>query len=115
MASSAWLSVPLGVWRKDFQPRDARGAEILEVFTQCSPAPQAGRRAVPDSAAGEKPRSGNAAGDIIVGANGRPIRTAQALRGFLPLSSPGDVVKVRVTSADGNSYDVIAIKRGIPP
>jgi S1-C subfamily serine protease len=84
------------------------GVEILEVLPN-APAAKAERRADPASAAGETSRPGNAASHIIVGANGCPIRMAEDLGWFLPLSSPGDVVKLRVTSADGNSYDVIAI------
>jgi uncharacterized protein YkwD len=54
-------------------------------------------------------QAGGGTGHIIVGANGRTIRSEEDLNQVLAVSAPGDVVKFLASSIDGNFYEVIPV------
>jgi len=91
-----------------------RGVKITAVFPG-SPAEKAGLRSDRDPAPAYVRSSSGSTGHIIVGANGRTIRSEEDMSRLLALSAPGNVVKFLVTSIDGNSYEVIPVTLGDAP
>ncbi len=103
--------VHLGIRGKAFHQGEVSGVKISAVFPG-SPAAKAGLRSDRDPAPAYLRRASGSTGHIIVGANGRAIRSEEDMSRLLALSSPGSVVKFLVTSDDGDSYEVIPVTLG---
>jgi uncharacterized protein YkwD len=106
--------VYLGIRGKAFHQGEVQGVKITTVFPG-SPAAKAGLRSDRDPAPAYVRRSSGNTGHIIVGANGRAIRSEEDMSRLLALSVPGSVMKFLVTSTDGNSYEVIPVTLGDAP
>jgi len=101
----------LGIRGKEFHRGEVRGVKVSEVFPD-SPAAKAGLRSDRDPTPAYLRQSGGGTGHIIVGANGRAIRSEEDMGRLLALNSPGSVIKFLVTSADGSAYEVIPVTLG---
>ena len=101
----------LGLRGRAFHQGELRGVKVLDVFPD-SPAARAGLRSDRGLAPDYVRKAGGGTGHIIVGANGRAIRSEEDLAQLLALSAPGSVVKFLVTSADGNYYEVVPVTLG---
>jgi len=108
---SAGGNAYLGVRGRTFRQGEVRGVKVLEVFPD-SPAARAGLRSDRALAPNYVRKAGGGTGHIIVGANGRAIRSEEDLAQLLAFSAPGSVVRLLVTSADGNSYEVVPVTLG---
>jgi uncharacterized protein YkwD len=104
----------LGIRGKDFQQGDIRGVKILEVFPD-SPAAKAGLRSDRDLGPEHLRTAGDMQGHIIVGANGRAIRSEEDLSQLLASSPPGSVLKFLVNAGNRNFYEVIPVTLGVSP
>lgn len=82
--------VYLGMRGKTFRQGEVQGVKISAVFPG-SPAAKAGLRSDRDPAPAYLRRSSGSTGHIIVGANGRAIRSEEDMSRLLALSSPGRV------------------------
>ncbi len=103
--------VYLGIRGKALHQGEVSGVKVSAVFPG-SPAAKAGLRSDRDPAPAYLRRASGGTGHIIVGANGRAIRSEEDMSWLLALSSPGSVVKFLVTSDDGNFYEVIPVTLG---
>ena len=104
--------VYLGIRGKTFRQGEVRGVKITSVFPG-SPAAKAGLRSDRDPAPAYVRRLSGSTGHIIVGANGKAIRSEEDMSRLLALSPPGSVVQFLVTSIDGNSYEMIPVTLGV--
>ncbi len=96
----------LGIRGKSFRRGSQTGLTILEVFPG-SPAALAGLRSKDDPM--------RTYGDIIVKANDRRIASADDIRALLQASKPGDVVRLLVRSAGGESFHEVSVTLGSIP
>jgi uncharacterized protein YkwD len=100
--------VYLGIRGKTFRQGEVRGVKITTVFPG-SPAAKAGLRSDRDPAPAYVRRLSGSTGHIIVGANGKAVRSEEDMGRLLALSAPGSVVQFLVTSVDGSSYEMIPV------
>ncbi|HEV8712808.1 MAG TPA: CAP domain-containing protein [Candidatus Binatia bacterium] len=100
--------VYLGIRGKTFRQGEVRGVKITTVFPG-SPAAKAGLRSDRDPAPAYVRRLSGSTGHIIVGANGKAVRSEEDMSRLLALSSSGSVVQFLVTSVDGSSYEMIPV------
>jgi hypothetical protein len=101
----------LGIRGKEFRKGTVQGVKVTEVFPG-SPAAEAGLRSERDPEPSFSQQSGGSGGHVIIGANGRAIRSEKDLGRILTASTPGSVVEFLVTSVDGNFYGVIPVRLG---
>ena len=106
--------VYLGIRGKTFHQGGVQGVKITAVFPG-SPAEQAGLRSDRDPPPVSARRSGISAGHVIVGANGKALRSEEDMSRLLSLSAPGSIVNFLVTSVDGDSYEIIPVVLGTVP
>jgi hypothetical protein len=104
----------LGIRGKEFHQLDVRGVKIIEVFPD-SPAAKGGVRSDRDPLPAQVSGWSGEAGHIIRGVDGRVVRSEEDLSRFLLFSTPGQVVQLLVSSADGYSYEVLSVKLGAAP
>jgi uncharacterized protein YkwD len=111
--SRAGRKVYLGIRGKTFHQGEVQGVKVTAVFPG-SPAEKAGLRSDRDPAPTDarRPRS---PGHIIVGADGKAIRSEEDMSRLLALSTPGSTVKFLVTSVEGNSYEIVPVVLGTAP
>ena len=105
----------LGIRGRTFQRDGVEGVKILEVFPD-SPAAKAGLRSdfAPDPT--RQGEAGEATGHVIVAANGQPMRSEEDLAEFMDRSTPGDVMQIVVTAADGSAREaLIVVLDELPP
>ena len=112
-AGRAGGKVYLGIRGKTFHQGEVQGVKITAVFPG-SPAEKAGLRSDRDSAPtyARRPRG---PGHIIVGADGKAIRSEEDMSRLLALSTPGSTVKFLVTSVAGDSYEIVPVVLGAAP
>jgi uncharacterized protein YkwD len=96
----------LGIRGEKYQRGSVSGLMIREVFPD-SPAALAGLRS------GRDPM--RTVGSIITKVNGRTVRSEDDLRALLQTSAPGDELKFLVTTAEGDSYQLIPVRLGEAP
>jgi hypothetical protein len=104
----------LGIRGKEVRQGEIRGVKVLEVFPG-APAATAGLHSAHDAIPADMPHSPEQAGHIIIGANGRIVRSEDNLATILAQSAPGDVLTLLVISADGGSYEIIPVTLGVAP
>lgn len=104
----------LGIRGKEVRQGEIRGVKVLEVFPG-APAAMAGLHSAHDSTPADMQHSPEQAGHIIIGANGRIVRSEDNLSTILAQSAPGDVLTLLVISADGGSYEIIPVTLGVAP
>jgi hypothetical protein len=104
----------LGIRGKEVRQGEIRGVKVIEVFPG-APAATAGLHAAHDALPADKQHSPEQAGHIIIGANGRIVRSEDNLATILAQSAPGDVLTLLVISADGGSYEIIPVTLGVAP
>ncbi|MBI3798439.1 MAG: PDZ domain-containing protein [Deltaproteobacteria bacterium] len=106
--------VYLGIRGKTFHQGEVQGVKITAVFPG-SPAEKAGLRSDRDPAPAAARRSSASTGHIIVGADGKAIRSEEDMSRLLALSVPGSIVKFLVTSIDEGSYQIVPVVLGAVP
>lgn len=90
------------------------GVQITEIFPG-SPAARAGLQATVGSVPVHLRELSTTIGHIIIGANGRLIRSEEELARRLVHSAPGAPMELLVSSADGESYEVILVTLAAAP